>query len=63
LIRDGDRITIDVNSRRLNVDADLNSRRLQWKAPAPRFERGVFGKYIREVGSAAQGASTQADWS
>ncbi len=62
LIRDGDRITIDVPSRSLNVDADLTSRRLQWTAPAPRFERGVFGKYIREVGSAAHGASTQPDF-
>ncbi|MDQ3231569.1 MAG: dihydroxy-acid dehydratase, partial [Pseudobdellovibrionaceae bacterium] len=59
MIQDGDRITIDVPSRTLNVDANLDRRRLQWKAPAPRFERGVFGKYIREVGSAATGASTQ----
>jgi dihydroxy-acid dehydratase len=63
LIRDGDRITIDVPSRRLDVAADLNSRRSEWKAPPARFERGVFGKYIREVGSAAQGASTQPDLS
>jgi dihydroxy-acid dehydratase len=61
LIQDGDRITIDVAARRLDVDADLKSRREKWKAPSPRFVRGVFGKYIREVGSAAQGASTQPD--
>jgi dihydroxy-acid dehydratase len=61
LIRDGDRITIDVTARRLDVDADLKSRRSEWKVRPARFERGVFGKYIREVGSAAQGASTQPD--
>lgn len=61
LVEDGDRIIIDVPSRSLNVDADLMSRRAQWKQPAPRFTRGVFGKYIREVGSALTGASTQPD--
>ncbi|HEX3122511.1 MAG TPA: dihydroxy-acid dehydratase, partial [Rhodanobacteraceae bacterium] len=56
LLRDGDRITIDAETRRLETDADLDSRRASWTALAPRVTRGVLAKYAKTVGSAARGA-------
>jgi len=56
LLRDGDRITIDAETRRLETDADLDSRRAGWTALAPRVTRGVLAKYSKTVGSAARGA-------
>jgi dihydroxy-acid dehydratase len=55
-LRDGDVVTIDVASRRLDVTADLSSR-----TPAriaPRVRHGVLAKYARDVRSASQGAVT-----
>jgi dihydroxy-acid dehydratase len=43
----------------LNVDAaEIEKRRVGWKAPAPRYTRGVFGKYFKLVGTASRGAVT-----
>ena len=58
LIRDGDRITIDVTNRRIDVAADLKARRAAHIAPALNAARGVFAKYRASVASAAQGAVT-----
>lgn len=58
LIRDGDRITIDVTDRRIDVAADLKARRAAHVAPALNAARGVFAKYRASVASAAQGAVT-----
>ena len=58
LIRDGDRITIDVTNRRIDVAADLKARRAAHVAPALNAARGVFAKYRASVASAAQGAVT-----
>ncbi len=60
LIRDGDMITLDVKARRLDVDADLNARKGDWKAPAPKYTTGVMAKYARLVQSASEGAVTTA---
>ena len=60
LIRDGDMITLDVKARRLDVDADLNARKGDWKAPAPKYTTGVMAKYARLVQSASEGAVTSA---
>ncbi len=55
-LRDGDRITIDIARRRLDVDADLAARH---PAPAPaRRLTGALAKYARDVASAADGAVT-----
>ena len=59
LLRDGDRIVLDADSRTLSTDADLESRRAEWRAPAPRVTRGALAKYARLVGSASDGATTQ----
>ncbi|WP_300531898.1 dihydroxy-acid dehydratase [Maricaulis sp.] len=58
LIRDGDRIMIDVAARRIDTEADLAERRAGWTPPAPNPMGGVFAKYARLVASAAQGAVT-----
>jgi dihydroxy-acid dehydratase len=58
LIRDGDRITIDVTARRIDVAADLASRRAAHSAPPENAASGVFAKYRASVASAAQGAVT-----
>lgn len=58
LIRDGDRIAIDVTNRRIDVDADLVARRANFAPPPLRPARGVFAKYRASVASAAQGAVT-----
>jgi dihydroxy-acid dehydratase len=57
-VKDGDQITIDVDTRRMDVAADLDARRAGWKAPAPRYTRGVMAKYAAAVSSAAVGAVT-----
>jgi len=60
LLRDGDRIVIDATRRVLETDADLEARRRDWVARAPKVTRGVLAKYARLVGSAAKGAITSA---
>jgi len=60
LLRDGDIITLDVRARRLDVDANLEERRAQWKPPAPRYKSGVMAKYAKLVSSASEGAVTSA---
>jgi dihydroxy-acid dehydratase len=61
LIQEGDPITIDAESRllQLNVpDAELARRRAAWQPPAPRYTRGVLAKYTRLVSSSSRGAVT-----
>ena len=58
LLHEGDLIRIDADTRRLETDADLDSRRALWRLPAPKVTRGVLAKYARLVGSAARGAVT-----
>jgi dihydroxy-acid dehydratase len=64
LIEEGDPITIDAHKLviQLNVADDvLARRRAQWKAPAPRYTRGVLAKYARLVSTASKGAVTDGD--
>jgi dihydroxy-acid dehydratase len=59
VVRDGDRVTIDVPARRVNVhltDTDTKVRLARWQAPAPRARNGFFARYVRSVTSAAEGA-------
>ncbi len=58
LVREGDTITLDVEARRLDVDADLEARRSELAVPKPRYETGVFAKYVKLVASASEGAIT-----
>jgi dihydroxy-acid dehydratase len=64
LVRNGDLITIDAERHviELAVSAkELARRRKAWKAPAPRYTRGVLAKYAALVSSASQGAVTDGD--
>ena len=61
LVHEGDSVTIDAKQLliQLNVDvAEIEKRRAAWKAPAPRYTRGVLGKYFKLVGTASKGAVT-----
>jgi dihydroxy-acid dehydratase len=58
-VRDGDRITLDVAGRTLDVDVDeaeLAQRREGWEPLPAKYTRGVLGKYAKIVQSAAHGA-------
>ena len=60
-VRDGDVVVFDIKARRLDVEvpeAELTGRLKGWKAPAPRYARGVFAKYANTVSSASTGAVT-----
>jgi dihydroxy-acid dehydratase len=59
-LRDGDKITLDVRARRLDVEANLDERRAQWKPPVSRYKSGVMAKYAKLVSSASEGAITSA---
>jgi dihydroxy-acid dehydratase len=56
LLQDGDRVVIDAERRVIETDADLASRRVDWRTPPPKVARGVLAKYAKTVGSAARGA-------
>ena len=58
LVRDGDRISLDVESRSLEVDADLEVRRSSFQPKEPRYRTGVLAKYAKLVASASRGAFT-----
>ncbi|MGE0113966.1 MAG: dihydroxy-acid dehydratase [Steroidobacteraceae bacterium] len=64
LIKDGDVITIDAVSNRINCDvsdAEMKRRRAAWRAPAAKAVRGVLAKYANTVSSASFGAVTDGD--
>lgn len=61
LVKDGDTVSIDADKRSLRLhveDTELEVRRAGWKAPAPRYQRGVLAKYARLVSPANTGAVT-----
>jgi dihydroxy-acid dehydratase len=61
-VRDGDTITIDVASRRMDVDLDddeIARRVAAYTSPPPAFEHGVLAKYAKLVSSASEGAVTK----
>ena len=61
LVQNGDRITIDVAKRRIDLEVDaaeLAKRRATWRAPESRYRTGVLAKYAKLVSSASEGAVT-----
>jgi dihydroxy-acid dehydratase len=61
LVRDGDMITIDAETRSLSVavsDAEMAQRRGQWTVPPYKATRGTLSKYIRLVKDASEGCVT-----
>ncbi|HWE12658.1 MAG TPA: dihydroxy-acid dehydratase [Solirubrobacteraceae bacterium] len=62
LVRDGDEITLDVTTRRLDValsDDELAARRKAYQPPERPFPGVALSKYARLVSSAAEGAVTR----
>ena len=60
-VQEGDQITFDIPNRELRLEvpeAEIASRLAAWKAPAPRYKRGVMAKYANSVSSASEGAIT-----
>ena len=59
LIEEGDTISIDILAGKVELkvsDEELERRRANWKAPAPRITTGWLGRYARLVSSANTGA-------
>ena len=58
-VQDGDRIRIDIPSRRLDLEVPertLSARLASWTRPAPRREGGILDVYVRLVRGAEEGA-------
>ena len=66
LIEDGDRILIDAQSRRIDIqvsDNELAMRRARWVRPPSDVSSGLLAKYRAIVSSASEGATTIApEW-
>jgi len=63
LVRDGDHVTIDAETRVMDVGLsaeELKARRAAWKAPPLKATAGTLYKYIKAVGSASEGCVTDA---
>jgi dihydroxy-acid dehydratase len=61
LIENGDKITIDAETRQIMVDvsdAVLAERKSRWVRPESKYKRGVLAKYAKTVSSASEGAVT-----
>ncbi|MCC6715802.1 MAG: dihydroxy-acid dehydratase, partial [Gammaproteobacteria bacterium] len=61
LIRDGDTITIDAQSRRIDTDVsseEFARRRKDWRMPPYKATRGALHKFIKTVRSASEGCVT-----
>jgi dihydroxy-acid dehydratase len=60
-VHDGDQITLDIDTRRLDVDLsdeEIAKRVEAYEPPEPHYKRGVMAKYAASVSSASQGAVT-----
>jgi dihydroxy-acid dehydratase len=63
LVRDGDRIRLDIPQRKLELlvdDAELGRRRAEWSAPEPKIKSGWLARYAKVVTSAHTGAICKA---
>jgi dihydroxy-acid dehydratase len=63
LLKDGDRIRVDADAKRLDVlidEAELARRQALWVSPKPRHTAGLLAKYAQCVGQADTGAVTHA---
>ena len=61
LLEDGDQITIDAESKTIDVDltqAELDARKKSWSKPQPYAKKGLLAKYAKLVSSASLGAVT-----
>lgn len=59
IVKDGDRITIDVTRRKLDIQLtqqEIKQRMHKWKKPEPKIKKGYLSRYARFVSSADEGA-------
>lgn len=59
--QENDIIAIDIEKRTIDIELEpavLERRLKNWRPPAPKYDTGVFAKYVALVGSAAEGAVT-----
>jgi dihydroxy-acid dehydratase len=59
LVRSGDRITMDLDRRTLDLEVgktELDKRQRAWKRPEPKITTGYLARYARMVTSASTGA-------
>ncbi|NJD55636.1 MAG: dihydroxy-acid dehydratase [Nitrospirae bacterium] len=59
LVKNGDRISIDIAQRKIDVDLsdqELAKRMKAWKKPSPKITSGYLSRYARFVSSAGDGA-------
>ena len=64
LVRDGDTITIDADKRVIDIidqsDEELRRRKLEFKAPPLKYQKGTLYKYAKNVSDASHGCITDA---
>ncbi|MBN2290275.1 MAG: dihydroxy-acid dehydratase [Candidatus Glassbacteria bacterium] len=61
LAEDGDRVVIDAGKRTITLEVEekvLEARREKWRAPEPKYTRGVLFKYRKTVSPATLGCVT-----
>lgn len=59
IVKDGDRITIDITRRKLDIQLtlqEIKQRMQKWKKPEPKIKKGYLSRYARFVSSADEGA-------
>ena len=64
IIAEGDSIVFDLDARKLQIelsDAEIKVRLAKWKAPAPRYTKGLLAKYAKLVSTTSLGAITDGD--
>ena len=64
LVEDGDKIAINIPERSIHLDvsdSELEKRRANFKAPAPKVASGYLAKYAKGVSSANEGAIFKRD--
>ncbi|MCK5179709.1 MAG: dihydroxy-acid dehydratase, partial [Candidatus Omnitrophica bacterium] len=63
IVKNGDVITIDAVKHKITLNVptpEIRKRLKKWKAPKPRYTRGVLSKYMKSVNCASLGAVTDA---
>ena len=61
VVREGEIININLDSKEINLEVsqkEIEERLKSWKAPVPKYKRGVLYKYGKLVSSASKGAVT-----
>ena len=64
IVKDGDRIVIDVEKRQLDLQVpqeEIEARLKAWKRPEPKFKKGWLGLYCKIASSGSEGAVLKYD--